>query len=141
MHLWERPVIVFFATRFNRKLEVYYSVVPDFFAVAEGALQHSRDNLEVYSFPSFCLIHHVLNRVMISQILRMTLDAPLWPQAKWFLDLLSLLSAVPREISSWHNLLCQPHVERYRRSVGSLSLHSWRLSSTSCERGAFLAEQ
>lgn len=59
----------------------------------------------------FCLVCHVLNRVMISQKLRMTLVAPLWPQAEWFPDLLSLLSAVSREIPPWHNLLCQLHVE------------------------------
>lgn len=52
-HLWERSVIDLFATRFNRKAEVYCSVVPDLFAMPEDPLQHPWDNLVVYAFPSF----------------------------------------------------------------------------------------
>lgn len=72
-----------FATRFNRKLEVYCLVVLDPFAVAEDALQDPWDNLEVYAFPPFCLIRHVLNRMMGSKNFKMTLVAPLWPQASY----------------------------------------------------------
>lgn len=97
-HLWGRPVL-------------------DLFTVAEDALQHPWDHLEVYAFPLFCVICHVLNRVMSSKNLRMTPVAPLWPHAEWF------------------------PVERYHQSVGSLSLHSWRFSSITYEPEVFLAEQ
>lgn len=70
--------------------------------MAEGALQHPWDNLEINAFRPFCLIRQVINRVMISQNLRMTLMAPLWPHAKWYPDLLALLTVL---VSLNHNEL------------------------------------
>lgn len=137
--LWGTLMVDLFATCFNRKLEVFFSVVPDPWAVVEDALQYLWDNLDAYTFPPFCMIRQVINRVMTSRNLRMTLVTPLWPHADWYPDLLALLKEAPREIPSWHNLLCQPHVEKYHQSVKSLSLHGWRLSSIPCERVAFLA--
>ena len=140
-HLWGHPVIDLFATRHNRKLPIFCSAFPDPWAVREDAFQHPWDNLEAYAFPPFCLIRAVINRTMITPNFRLTLVAPLWPHAEWFPDLLSLLVEEPREIPPWHNLLRQPLVERYHRSVESLALHGWRLSSISCEREAFLVAQ
>lgn len=72
-----------FSTRFNRKLEVFFSVVLNPWAAAEDALQHPWDNLDIYAFPPFCLIRQVINKLMTSQNLRMTLVAPLWLHTEW----------------------------------------------------------
>lgn len=48
--------------------------------------------------PPFCLIRQVLNSDE-SQNLKVMLVAPSWPQAEWFPDLLSLLTAVLRKIT------------------------------------------
>lgn len=45
------------------------------------------------------------------------------PHPEWLPDLLTLLSEAPREIHPWHNLLCQPHFQRFHHSVESLLLH------------------
>lgn len=47
-HLWGRPTVDLFATRYNRKLYVFCSVILDPWAVAEHALQHPWGNLDVY---------------------------------------------------------------------------------------------
>ena len=139
--LWGRPVVDLFATRHNRKLQVFFSAVPDPWAAAEDALQHPWDNLFAYAFPPFSLIRKVISRALVTPNLRMILVAPKWPQAIWYPDLLALLAGEPREIPPWHNLLAQPHVERYHRAVQSLRLHGWLLSTISCEREAFLVAQ
>ncbi|XP_064086174.1 uncharacterized protein LOC135201227 [Macrobrachium nipponense] len=139
--VWGRPTLDLFATYYNKKLEVYCSVILDPLALAEDAFQHPWDNLEVYAFPPFCLLRQVLNRVVRSRNLKMTLVASLWLQAEWFAALLFLLSEVPREIPPWRQLLGQLHVKRFHHSVESLSLHRWRLSSISSEQEDFLRRQ
>ena len=79
--LWGRPVVDLFATRHNRKLQVFFSAVPDPWAAAEDALQHPWDNLFVYAFPPFCLIRKVISRALVTPNLRMILVAPKRPQA------------------------------------------------------------
>ena len=64
--------------------------------------------------------------------------APLWPQEDWFADLLSLLVDELLELPQVRNLLAQPHVRKFHRGLKTLHHHSWRLSSVSSERQAFL---
>ncbi|MPC60384.1 hypothetical protein E2C01_054428 [Portunus trituberculatus] len=62
----------------------------------------------MYTFPLFALIHRVLVRVGESQAVRMTLVAPLWPQADWFPLLLDLLMDSPCVLPMWQSLLRHP---------------------------------
>ena len=131
------PTLDLFATRWNTKLPLYCSLVPDPMAVMEDAFMHPWDGLEVYAFPPFALIRQVLNRLMGSQYCRMILVAPLWPHREWFADLLPLLVAQPLGLPQWPRLLKQPLCSRFHTGVRVLNLHAWKLSSVPSEQRAF----
>ena len=135
--LWGSPTVDLFASALNKKLPVYCSLLPDPLAWQEDAFMIPWDGLDAYVFPPFILIRRILDRVLESRNLRMTLVAPCWQQKEWFPDLLSLLVDLPRSLPSWEKLLRQPQSNRYHQNVKSLNLHAWRLSSNSSEREAF----
>ena len=123
------PTLDLFATRLNKKLPLFCSLVPDPEAVMEDAFMHPWDGLEVYAFPPFALVRRVLNRLMRSAACTMILVAPLWPHREWFADLLPLLVAQPLKLPQWPRLLKQPLCSVFHTSVHVLNLHAWRLSS------------
>ena len=136
--VWGSPTVDLFASALNKKLPVYCSLLPDPLAWQEDAFLIPWDGLDAYVFPPFNLIRRILNRVLESRNLRMTLVAPCWQQKEWFPDLLNLLVDLPRRLPNWEKLLRQPRSNRYHQNVKSLNLHAWRLSSISSEREAFL---
>ena len=135
--LWGRPMIDLFASRLNKKLPLFCSLVPDPTAAMEDAFQHPWNDLFVYAFPPFALIRRVINRVLTSRGLRMILVAPLWPEREWYPDLLSLVVADPLELPLWQKLLRQPRSNVYHNGVHALRLHAWMLSSESSDREDF----
>ncbi|MPC41874.1 hypothetical protein E2C01_035480 [Portunus trituberculatus] len=109
-------------------LDAYYQG-----AWRQDAFSFLWDGVDLYAFPPFALIRRVLVRVRESQAVRMTLVAPLWPQADWFPLLLDLLMDSPRVLPMWQSLLRQPHRPLFHGSPEKLHLHMWRLSSVSSE--------
>ena len=95
-----RPQLNLFATRANAKLPLYISPVPDPMVWKQDAFQHPWDHLSACAFPPFALLRQVLSRVLLSTGLSLILVAPLWPQKKWLMDLLSLLVDEPLELST-----------------------------------------
>ena len=71
------PQIDLFATRFNHKLPLYVSPVPDPQALAVDALEMSWSGLLLYSFPPTALCRIVARKFINSQSCRMLLVAPL----------------------------------------------------------------
>ena len=92
LRVWGSPSLDLFATHLNAKLPLYCSLVLDPQAVFKDALRHTWDTLDVYAFPPFPLVGRVVARVRETPNLSMTLVAPLWPEKKWFADLLLLLT-------------------------------------------------
>ena len=86
-----------------------------------------------YAFPPFALVREVINKVVLSRNLLLTLVAPWWPQKEWFLDLQSLTIAAPVSLPMCRDLLHQPHFHRLHLRIHVLRLHTWRLSSGSHE--------
>ena len=136
--IWGTPVVDLFATSLNRRLPVYCSPVPDPMAWQVDAFTIPWDDLEVYAFPPVATLRLVINRVLMSRRLHMTLVAPMWPQQEWYPDLLDLLVEEPRVLPLWRNLLRQPHTQAVHNALGRLNLHAWRLSSVPSEREDFL---
>ena len=93
--LSSRYLVDLFATALTRRLPLYVSPLPDQAAWKQDAFFFLWEGLDLYAFPPFALIHRVLVRVRDSQCVRMTLVAPLWPQADWFPLLLDLLVDSP----------------------------------------------
>ena len=75
------PNVDLFAKRFNHKLSLYVSPVPDSHALAIDAFSMNWDLLHAYAFPPF--IPAVLAKIHQSQC-RIVLVTPLWPQRPWF---------------------------------------------------------
>ena len=89
------PEVDLFATRLNRKIDVYFSPVPDSLAIGADALVHDWSNKHSYAFPPFALIPKVLEKVRKSVNCRITLIAPRWPRQAWYTNLLNLLVDLP----------------------------------------------
>ena len=139
--VWGSPLVDLFATALTHHLPLYVSSLPDQAAWKGDAFSFPWEGLDLYTFPPFALIHRVLVRVWDSQCVRITLVAPLWPQADWFPLLLDLLVDSSQALPSWRSLLRQPHHHLLHKSPGLLRLHAWRLSSVSSELEGFHAGQ
>ena len=134
------PTLDLFATKLNKKLPLYCSLVPDPMAAMEDAFMHPWDHLEVYAYPPFALIRRVINRLRSASNCKMILVAPLWPHQEWFPDLLTLLVAQPLVLPQWPRLLKQPLCSTFHPGVPGLNLHAWPLSSVSSEQRGFREE-
>ena len=67
------------------------------------------DGLQAYAFPSFSLIHQVLNKLRSCKGTAITLIAPYRCQKQWFPDLPSLSVASPVDLPCRADLLRQPY--------------------------------
>ena len=76
-----------FSTRFNHRLEIYISPVPDPGVWAVDALSVSWTLLLGYAFTPIPLLWKVVRKARIDQA-SIILVAPKWPAQPWFPDLL-----------------------------------------------------
>ena len=120
-----------FATSLSYRLQVYFSPVQDSQSAGTDAFLQDWDGLQVYAFPPFSLVRQVLNKLLASKGVELTLIAPFWPQKEWFPDLLGSLLEPPLRLPERRDLLRQPHYHRFHLNLQSLHLHAWRLSSDS----------
>ena len=111
------PQIDLFATRFNHKLPLYVSPVPDPQALAVDALEMSWSGLLLYSFPPTALCPIVVRKFINSQSCRMLLVAPMWETKEWLQDLLALSVRKPVALPLRENLLKQPHLEAFHQNL------------------------
>ena len=105
---WHRPQIDLFATRFNNKLPLFVSPVPDTMAVAVDALTLPWEDLDAYAFPPTAILGKVVEKLQDSPCKRLILIAPGWPNMPWFWDLVIMSSQVPLSLPNQPNLLTQP---------------------------------
>ena len=135
------PVTVdLLATSLNRRLQVYFLPMVDPKAAAVDAMIQSWDHLQTYAFPPFGLIQRVLSKVRSSRNLEVTLVASFWLLRPWFLDLLDLLVDVPVLLPQRRDLLHQPHFHQYHRSLRTLELTGFRITSDPRTTSASLQE-
>ena len=92
---WHQPQIDLFATRFNNKLPLFVSPVPDPMATAVDALSLSWENLDAYAFPPTAILGKVVEKLQDSPYQRLIIIAPGWPNMTWFWDLVEMSSQIP----------------------------------------------
>ena len=102
---WHRPQIDLFATRFNNKLPLFVSPVPDPLATAVNALSLPWEDLDAYAFPPVAILGKVVEKLLDSPCKSIILIAPGWPNMPWFWDLVTMSSQIPLSLP---NLLTQP---------------------------------
>ena len=124
---WHRPQIDLFATRFNNKLPLFVSPVPDPLAAAVDALNLPWEDLDAYAFPPVAILGKVVEKLQDSPCKRIILIAPGWPNMPWFWDLVTMSSQIPLSLPNLPNLLTQPFNQIPHRNLANLNLHAWLL--------------
>ena len=137
---WHRPQIDLFATRFNHKLPLFVSPVPDTLAVAVDALTLPWEDLDAYAFPRTAILGKVVEKLQDSPCKRLILIAPGWPNIPWFWDLVTMSSQVPLSLPNLPNLLTQPFNQIPHRNLTNLNLHAWLLEPQQSKNRASLRQ-
>ena len=128
---WGKPMVDLFATRFNNRLPIYASPVPDPKAWAIDALACSWSGLDAYAFPPLALLKKVLAKAE-KDAPRLILIAPKWPAQQWYPDLLSLSHLPPLKLPVGDRGLLQPRSGIPHLRPQWLDLHAWLLCGDAC---------
>ena len=102
---WHRPQIDLFAMRFNNKLPLFVSPVPDPLATAVDALSLPWEDLDAYAFPPAAILGKMVEKLQDTPCKRIILIAPGWPNMPWFWDLVAMSSQIPLSLPFLPNLL------------------------------------
>ena len=129
------PNVDLFVTRFNHKLPLYVSPVPDNHALAIDALSMNWNLLHTYAFPP-TMIPSVLAKIHQSRC-RIVLIAPLWPQPPWFSVVLQLLVSAPVRLPLFTKLLTQVKGKFQHLNLPLLTPHAWELLNNQLEIKSF----
>ena len=92
---WHQPQIDLFATRFNNKLPLFVSPVPDPLALAVNARSLSWEDLDSYAFPPVAILGKMVAKLQDYPFRRIILITPGWPNIAWFWDLVAMSSQIP----------------------------------------------
>ena len=131
------PQIDLFATKWNKKLPVYISPVPDPQALFTDALSVDWTNFIAYAYPPPAIMSQVLTKIEQTPCV-VYLVAPNWPRMVWFPRLLNLLVDLPRVIPCIPKLLQQPKTQIFHHNPAMLNLHVFKLSSVAWRQEGFL---
>ena len=127
---WHKPQIDLFATRFNNRLPLYVSPVPDPQAWAVDALSLSWKGLSLYAFPPIPILGKVIRKARLDRP-SMILIAPDWPAQPWYPELLEL-SHASLKLQLKGDRLIQPRSGIPHGNVEALNLHAWLLCAETC---------
>ena len=124
---WHWPQIDLFATRFNNKLPLFVSPIPDPQAAAVDALSQPWEDMDAFAFPPTAILGKVVEKLRDTLYTRFILIAPGWPNMPWFWDLVAMSSQIPLSLPNLPNLLTQPFNQIPHRNLTNLNLHAWLL--------------
>ena len=137
---WHRPQVDLFATRFNNKLPLFVSPVPDPLATAVDALSLPWEDLDAYAFPPAAILGKVVEKLQDTPCKRIILIAPGWPNMPWFSDLVTMSSQIPLTLPDVPNHLTQPFNQIPHRNLTNLNLHAWLLEPQQSKSRASLRQ-
>jgi ribonuclease HI len=124
--LW-KPMVDLFATRFNNKLPIFVSPVPDPEALETDAISMSWEGLDAYAYPPHQILNKVLEKFRLTEMCSIILIAPYWENQSWFPELLRLSKTAPLPLPVRKNLLKQPRTNVFHSDPGFLRLNAWQL--------------
>ena len=96
-----------FATKFNARLPLYVSPVPDDQVWAIDTMTIQLDNLSAYAFPPMSMLFPFLQKIKASSA-RIILIAPWWPTIHWFLLARDMSPVPPIQLNLKEGDLFQP---------------------------------
>ena len=135
-----QPQVDLFATRFNNKLPLFVSPVPDSQAWAVDALSLPWEDLDPYAFPPVAILGKVVEKLQDYPCNRFILIAPGWPNMPWFWDLVAMSSQIPLCLPSRLDLLTQSFNQTFHRNLVNLNLHAWLLEPQQSRNRASLRQ-
>ena len=119
-----RPQVDLFATRFNNKLPLFVSPVPDPLASACGHTHSAMGGSGCICLPTSRHLGQSSGEVADYPCQRIILIAPGWPNMLWFWDLVAMSSQIPLSLPNLPNLLTQPVTQIPHGSLTNLNLHA-----------------
>lgn len=119
-----RPQMDLFATRYNHRLPVYVSPVPDGIAFAADALSLDWSAIQAYAYPPLAILPRVIQKARQEKPC-LLLIAPFWPAQPWFPDLLQITRGDPFPLSLRPGELLQPRTGVPHGNVQLLNLHAF----------------
>lgn len=123
---WGFPHIDLFASRENRKCQMFCS----FQGLSPGSISDAFlmpwTNRLLYTFPPFPLVHKVLLKLCRDRV-HLILIAPAWPRQHWYTTLLDLSLANPITLPLHPDLITQDHGRLRHPDLQALHLKAWLL--------------
>lgn len=119
-----RPQLDLFATRFNHRLPVYVSPVPDGIALAADALSMDWSSIQAYAYPPLAILPRVIQKARREKPC-LILIAPFWPAQPWFPELLQIARGEPLALNLRFGELLQPRTGVPHGNVQVLNLHAF----------------
>ena len=135
-NIYTKPNIDLFATRENRKIQIFCSPYPEPEAWNCDALACSWTGIYAYAFPPPILIPRILQK-MKQEMCTLLLIAPLSPRQSWYPTLLSLLVDIPMMLPLREDLLSQRKGQIKHPDPQSLKLAAWKISDNAVLRKFF----
>nr|KAG5707261.1 hypothetical protein BaRGS_000035 [Batillaria attramentaria] len=120
---WDRPHVDLFATRWNCKLPLFVSLVPDPQALAVDALSIPWDSLFAFAYPPAVLIPKIPQKLQGTSAV-LLLVAPLRWEKSWVTPLLNLAAGPPLHLHPHLHLLRQPRSQVFHPCPETLNLHA-----------------
>ena len=128
---WHKPLVDLFATKFNFRLPLYVSPLPDPEAWAVDALSFPWKGTQFYAFPPIPILGKVIRKARLEGA-SLILICPLWPAQPWYPDLLQLVHSPPLPLYLNKNALVQPRSGIPHGNPEALNLHAWLLCGETC---------
>ena len=132
---WDLPDVDLFATRLNRKVDCFCSLLPDALARSHQALSIPWDKGLMYIYPPMSLALRSL-----AKIAREEADAivilPCWPRRGWFHLLIQLSIELPILLPQSKQLLTGPEGVPHP-DLATLRLAAWRVSGKTSKQQEF----
>ena len=113
-----------FAMRFNNKLPLFVSAMPDPLACTVYALSLPWEDLDAYAFPPPAILDKVVEKLQDCPCKSIILIAPRWPNMPWLWDLVAMSSQIPLCLPNLPNLLTLPFNQIPHRNLTNLNLHA-----------------
>ena len=139
-HTFGNMDIDLFATRSNKKCDLYCSRFPDPGAVQIDAFTFNWARLKFYAFPPFAVIIKVLKKIKLEKSSGIVV-VPNWPNQPWFPLFYELLTEEPLFLKPNRFLLLSPCRRKIHPRAENLELIVGRLSPRLSGRKEHLARQ
>ena len=142
-----KPLIDLFASRVSHQLPTYVAWRRDpysdkYIHTATNTFSITWKKEFHYTFPPFCLIIRVLNKIEKDKTKKLILITPCWQTQSWYPQILSMLIRKPVIRPLSEKLTTNPSAQTHPLAINQIFiLVAWMVSGDICLRKKFLSRQ